>query len=316
MNEWKLIRRAVLVMLLALGLGCESTDVSVDNQSGAAGAGGGSVIVDGIPVEGLVATIRRQPNMNFFADALDFTTLEPLLNDQTAAFTVTVPTDAAFNSLSNARRATLLANPDEMRNLLLRHIAPVVRSSEELLTSGLQMLDGSNRSYTDTLFAIRDVTATNGTLHGINTVYDTPTADTSTQTITQALSTDGRFSGLLAALRITDLTNLLDTQGASYTLFAPTNAAFVELGQARVRALYNDLPVLSDLLQYHVVTTSALNVADFGGTSGTQVGAANGSSLSLANLNGSLVVDAVAVLPAPIVTTNGVIYVIETVLSP
>lgn len=316
MKFFGLMRRicvaGILVALMMLSLGCEKTEVDVDGNG--IGGGEGAVVVDGIPTFNLPVTISRQPNMQFFAQALEFSRLDLLIGEPTAAFTVTVPTDDAFNALSEQRRSELLNDQREMRNLLLRHIAPVVRNSDEI-GNGIEMLDLSNRFVTDDLLAVRDIEATNGVVHGINTVFDASTADASTQTISEALSDDGRFSGLVAAIRLTSLGGQLSAAGANQTFFAPTNQAFFALGQDRVVELYANIEELEALLSYHLVQ-APLSGDAFGGENGVQVGSVNGAPLNLNELNGQLFVNSVEIQASPIVTANGTIYVIGTVLEP
>lgn len=138
-------------------------------------------------------------------------------------------------------------------------------------------------------------------------------------TITEVASGDDRFTILTAALQRTGLDDVLDMANGTFTVFAPTDAAFTASGI--------DLTTLSDdalrnVLRYHVLG-GVVNAADLGegdnfaNTLG-QYGP-NDSSLSLlVNKTGTTVTvngDATVVV-ADIATANGVIHAVNQVLSP
>jgi len=74
--------------------------------------------------------------------------------------------------------------------------------------------------------------------------------------VEQALAKRGQFSVILDLLRTA---NLLDTlkQTPQMTLFAPTNDAFQEIDDQDMQDLKNDIPKLTEFLQYHVTTEEA-----------------------------------------------------------
>ena len=72
-------------------------------------------------------------------------------------------------------------------------------------------------------------------------------------TIVDIAVADGRFDTLVAALGAADLAETLAGEGP-FTVFAPTDAAFSRLPEGTVEALLNDIPALTDILLYHVVS--------------------------------------------------------------
>lgn len=70
--------------------------------------------------------------------------------------------------------------------------------------------------------------------------------------LVQRLERDGRFSTLLAAL---DAAGLKDTlaKGGTFTVFAPTDAAFAALPPGTVESLVTNVPALQNILPYHVL---------------------------------------------------------------
>lgn len=131
--------------------------------------------------------------------------------------------------------------------------------------------------------------------------------------IADIAAADGRFDTLVAALGAADLAGVLDGEG-SFTVFAPTDAAFAALPEGTVEALLNNIPALTDILLYHVVAgeVPASTVVTLG--SATTL---NGSDVLInvtdegVFLNGS-----VEVIITDIQASNGIIHVIDAVLLP
>ncbi|MBN2507920.1 MAG: fasciclin domain-containing protein [Verrucomicrobia bacterium] len=70
--------------------------------------------------------------------------------------------------------------------------------------------------------------------------------------LVQRLERDGRFTTLLTALEVTGLKSTLAT-GGTFTLFAPTDAAFAALPPGTVESLVADPPALANILLYHAL---------------------------------------------------------------
>ena len=146
---------------------------------------------------------------------------------------------------------------------------------------------------------------------------DNDTADTtrSTDTIFEVAASNEDFSTLVVALEATGLDAVLSDPEASFTVFAPTNAAFALLGQETIDALLGDIPALTSILTYHVLTGEVDSTAAIA-SAGQTVPTVNGESVGL-SLDGSmLLVNTVTVTTADILTANGVIHVIDAVLLP
>ena len=79
-----------------------------------------------------------------------------------------------------------------------------------------------------------------------------PSISTSTATgdLSEAIPSVPALSGLAQALQTSGLSDELDGE---YTLFAPSDDAFSQLGQDQVQALIEDGNRLEDVLNYHVV---------------------------------------------------------------
>jgi plastocyanin len=123
-------------------------------------------------------------------------------------------------------------------------------------------------------------------------------------------------TSLVAALTVADLVTTLSGTD-EYTVFAPTDAAFAAAG-IDLDSFTTDaeIAVLADILLYHVVagTTMSGDLADGVNT----VTAANGDTLDITVSSTGVTVGAsnAAVTLADVPASNGVIHVIDAVLTP
>ncbi len=70
--------------------------------------------------------------------------------------------------------------------------------------------------------------------------------------LVQRLERDGRFTTLLTALEVAGLKDTV-ASGGTFTLFAPTDAAFASLPPGTVESLVTNVPALQNVLLYHVL---------------------------------------------------------------
>ena len=73
------------------------------------------------------------------------------------------------------------------------------------------------------------------------------------KTIVDIAVEDGRFTTLVAAMQAAGLVDTLSSEGP-FTVFAPTDDAFAVLPAGTVEGLLADIPALTDILLYHVVS--------------------------------------------------------------
>jgi transforming growth factor-beta-induced protein len=134
-----------------------------------------------------------------------------------------------------------------------------------------------------------------------------------TMDIVETAAADGRFTTLLAAATAADLVDALKSEGP-LTVFAPTDDAFNALPAGTVEALLQDTAALTAVLTYHVVigevTSAQVVTLDSAAT-------LNGAKLNITvNSNGSVMVDGANIIIKDIATTNGIIHVIDAVITP
>lgn len=122
---------------------------------------------------------------------------------------------------------------------------------------------------------------------------------------TPSLST---LSGLITSAGLT-----ADLQSAGpFTVFAPNNEAFKAVKPATMEDLAKHPAKLKDLLSYHVVPSMAL-AKD---VKNSTVKALNGDPLALSKAGDFVTVENAAVVQADVLASNGVIHIIDTVLTP
>ena len=125
------------------------------------------------------------------------------------------------------------------------------------------------------------------------------------------VAVDAGFSTLVTAVQLAGLEAALRGDGP-FTVFAPTNAAFDALPQGTLDELLADPNSLATVLTYHVVPGRVL-AADL--SEGLQASTLQGASLTF-TLTGGPEVNGVAITSTDILTSNGVIHVIDEVLLP
>jgi uncharacterized surface protein with fasciclin (FAS1) repeats len=132
------------------------------------------------------------------------------------------------------------------------------------------------------------------------------------QNILQTAEAAGNFTTLLAAVKAAGLESTLNGAGP-FTVFAPTDEAFKKLPAGTVEALLKDKAQLTKILTYHVLPAKVDAKAASQVTTAKTV---QGGSLTIKPSGSTLMIDNATVVTADIMTSNGVIHVIDTVLMP
>ncbi|WP_404340744.1 fasciclin domain-containing protein [Pseudoalteromonas mariniglutinosa] len=282
----------------------------------------------------IIETAQQAGNFTTLLAALEATNLTSALADQASEFTVFAPTDAAFAAIGEKMLNTLLANPDVLANILQQHVlVGAVDSVTAMSLNGqaattllANQIDIAINPATDNLtvgganIVVKDIATSNGVIHVIDAVIvgdlELPQ---SFGTIADVASENGNFDILLAALSATGLDSLVADPTNTFTVFAPTDAAFAALGQDTIDALLADTDTLRDILLYHVIadTTILQDAAVSVATSeNNNVTMANGDTAALSYVNSALFINDAAVTAANVIADNGVIHVLNKVLMP
>jgi transforming growth factor-beta-induced protein len=240
-------------------------------------------------------------------------------------FTVFAPTDDAFAKLPEGTIDALLADIPQLTDILLYHVVsgkvmaadvvgldgqmvPTVLGQEVAITVDM----GNVYLNEDVQVIITDIETSNGVIHVIDTVLLPPAE---AMDIVDTAVADGRFTTLAAALGAADLIDTLKGEGP-FTVFAPTDDAFAKLPEGTIDALLADIPQLTDILLYHVVSGKVM-AADVVGLDGQMVPTVLGQEVAIKVDMGNVYLnEEVQVIITDIESSNGVIHVIDTVLLP
>ncbi|TDH25285.1 fasciclin domain-containing protein [Segetibacter sp. 3557_3] len=132
--------------------------------------------------------------------------------------------------------------------------------------------------------------------------------------IVQNASNSSNHTTLVAALKAAGLIETLSGAGP-YTVFAPTNQAFSGLPAGAVDGLMNGgkKDELVSLLSYHVIA-GAIKSADL--KDGQMLKTIQGASLKVSVKDGTVSINNARVTSPDLISSNGVIHVIDGVLMP
>ena len=124
----------------------------------------------------------------------------------------------------------------------------------------------------------------------------------------------GSFKTLVAAVKAAGLGETLRGAGP-FTVFAPTDEAFAKLPAGTVEDLLKpeNKTKLTAILTYHVVPGKVMAADVVKLTSAKTV---QGQSVAVSANHGTVMVDNAKVVKTDIVTSNGVIHVIDSVILP
>ncbi|KKE81835.1 hypothetical protein N481_24660 [Pseudoalteromonas luteoviolacea S4047-1] len=125
----------------------------------------------------------------------------------------------------------------------------------------------------------------------------------------------GSFTTLVAALDATGLNATLDDTNNKFTVFAPTDAAFEILGTDTINGLLADTDTLTKILTYHVLNAE-VNAETAISLAGQTTATVNGAKIALSLSGDNLLINTATVTQTDIKTDNGIIHVIDAVLTP
>jgi uncharacterized surface protein with fasciclin (FAS1) repeats len=230
-------------------------------------------------------------------------------------FTVFAPTDEAFAKLPKGTVEGLLKDKAKLKSILLYHVVSgkvpaekvvTLKHAKTLLGQKVEIKTGGKYVKVNNAKVLKtDIMASNGIIHVIDRVI-LPKAD-----IVDTAREAGSFKTLLAAAEAAGLIDTLRGSGP-YTVFAPTDDAFAKLPEGTVEALLEDKDKLRSILLYHVVPGSytSKDVVKL-----DEAKTAMGQMVAFNNEDGVRVNNA-QVIKADIMTGNGVVHVIDTVILP
>jgi len=124
----------------------------------------------------------------------------------------------------------------------------------------------------------------------------------------------GSFKTLVAAVKAAGLVDTLSSKGP-FTVFAPNDDAFAKLPKGTVEGLLNDKAKLTAVLTYHVVSGKVMSSDVKTGPVKTVQG--QNANIKVSGIfSKTVMIDNAKVIKPDIVTDNGVIHVIDSVILP
>lgn len=282
----------------------------------------------------ITGVASKNPEFSILVEALVKTDLAATLQG-TDNYTVFAPTNAAFTAYLGTTNINAVPTAT-LKELLLNHVLVGTKKTADLSTKYEKTLAKGAASTTNTLsmfvnvtggtvklngtatVTTADVAASNGVIHIVDKVIELPTV------ATHAIA-NSNFTTLVSVLNRPNQPNFATTlSGAgTFTVFAPTNAAFTSLdtelaaagGIAGVSA-----DNLTKVLQYHVVSPANVLAASL--TEGQLVTPilSPAQQFTIQLTGGAKIKDARNRLSNIIITdvqcSNGVIHAIDKVLLP
>lgn len=134
--------------------------------------------------------------------------------------------------------------------------------------------------------------------------------------IADTLSGDARFKTFVNALKSADLLDSLKEKGP-FTVFAPTEEAFAKLPSGKLSELLKpeNKENLESILFYHV-SPEKLKGTDVAKLNNKEITMVNGDNALITIKNGEAFIDGAKIIVTDIITKNGIIHVIDTVMLP
>ncbi len=281
----------------------------------------------------IYATISSDPNYSYLTAAINKAKLVSALDQEGKSdLTLFAPDNNAFINAGFKSLSDLMAVPDStLTKVLLYHVlGSKVEAAQIPLAANTPVVTLN----TQPIFATRtndgkvfingvsvtkaNIECTNGVIHDINRVLLPATGNI----VATAIGNPNLSLLVAAVLRAsqgsTNVASVLSGTGP-FTVFAPTNQAFINAGLKDAATINSfDANTLASILTYHVIAGRIFS-SDL--TNGATPTTLNGQTVSISLTNGAQVKGnknsaASNIVATDIVTTNGVVHVIDQVLLP
>lgn len=299
------------------------------------------------PESNIIEVLEKKGNFTTLLTALAVAGLTTTIQNA-GPFTLFAPTDDAFRSLPAGTLDSLITNREELKKVLLSHVASGTLYKRGLSSGLVPVIAGGNvkaavgfngATFGNAQMIETDLFASNGVIHVVNSVilhsvgqtpkvvFNQPSKAVDNQptkppvnqqktrvarTIASILNENG-LTTLADLLVKAGLVNVLSQQGP-FTLFAPTNDAFNAVDSVTLNALLQDVNLLKRVLTYHVVPSaippvSIKNELVTNSLAGESLRINEYNNRKVVTINGALRLKALE-------AENGIVYVIDEVLIP
>jgi len=280
------------------------------------------------PTKNVVELAQATSTLSTLVTAVTAAQLAATLQS-TGPFTVFAPTDAAFAKLDEGVLDILIANPDLLAEVLKYHVVSGKNLAADLTSGSVQtLLTGKSINVTvsggmvtlngTATVTTANVDATNGVVHIIDEVLLPEGFELPKKSIVEIASETPSLSILVEALTMfPSLVTALSGDG-SYTVFAPTNDAFVALLGVTGQTGLSNIPesVIERLLKYHVIAGASLMSTDLsdGQMAATLLG--DNDKVTVDIISSSVKINGANVTVANVEASNGVVHIVDAVLVP
>ena len=285
------------------------------------------------PTQSIVAIAQANSNLSTLVAALTkFPDLVSTLSGS-GNFTVFAPTNQAFTTLLAAIGQTSIDNVPEsvLKSILQYHVVSSAALKSTQLTAG-NVNTVANETIAITLNPIKlngntnvttaDVLASNGVVHIVDAVLVNPSILPIVGTVVAPAYFSKTFSILTAAVVRGGVLSTLIDKTKQYTVFAPTNTAFIGyLGASSEAAAITSVnglapTAVADLLTFHVLGTEVKAGPIAAGTSGVTTIRATNNRAFVTKTGSAVTINNARVTTADVDVSNGVVHVIDAVLTP
>jgi uncharacterized surface protein with fasciclin (FAS1) repeats len=298
------------------------------------------------PIPTVAGYVTSDSSFSILLAAVKKAGLDGALNDATKTWTVFAPTNAAFRaaniSVTTIDNYTAAQVTNILTPLLTYHVLTTkvpsgsVPASDAVTTLNTKSLFASKNANGVFLNGVKvvaaDVAVSNGVIHAIGSLLVPPTNTIAATVIAATTAPTPEFTLLLAAVSRAGLAGVLSGPG-KFTVFAPTNAAFIAAG-----APYNtaagiagaDSATVRKIVLSHVLPTNVFAsdlsaivspIANTANPTASTAGVQQTLSFSGATVKISGSVAAASTINTTtngatfnITNTNGVVHVIDKVL--
>jgi len=269
-----------------------------------------------LPPATVADVIVNSPIHNTLEAAAGAAGLVPTLQGP-GPFTIFAPTDNAFAALPAGTVEALLKDPKGLLTQILLYHAVGANALSTGLSNGqfIKTINGKSVNVlinSDGVFinnakvTVADVIADNGVVHVIDAVLLPPA------TVADVIVNSPILTTLEAAAGAAGLVPTLQGAGP-FTIFAPTDNAFAALPAGTIEALLKDPQgALTQILLYHAVGGKVLST-DL--SDGQLIKTINGQSVKVTINTDGVFINNAKVIVADVIADNGVVHVIDAVLS-
>ncbi|WP_149915682.1 fasciclin domain-containing protein [Sphingobacterium cavernae] len=277
----------------------------------------------------IVDVVVGSANFSTLESAVIKANLSSVLNGN-GPFTVFAPDNEAFNASGVTSSVIQELSSDQLKEILLYHTLSSKVNSASIQTGSNIAVETANG---DDVYVTKnsngvfvngwkvkqaDIMASNGVIHSLERVL-MPAAGN----LVEVAQANANLSYLVAAVLrasqgTTNVAQVLTSAGP-FTVFAPTNQAFINAGFPTIAAIEAADPnTLASILTYHVLSARAFS-SDL--TNGQSLTTVNGGTLSVAlgttaTIKGKANTTASTITSVNIMASNGVVHLIDQVLLP